>query len=812
MPTIWSWRQDRGHLSTLRSASLAAHQPISRYLLAAAAAVVALNTASGAEGTGPIARRSLASQCPSLYACLHDSRCTECLYTVRPFSEDSMLVAINRQRSRQFFSTLTAAAACNGNASLAGNALFELSWFGGPCRELAAAQAFDYPEVGTCQGVEAVCFSTPPCSECLTRLITNHHASQQILTSPTCRAVNPAVISDLRGNCRPFPGCTAWKEHCRNTAGCTECLAMLGQGDVSSAIGHCSAASDTYNSSRQALDFVVFECTAATDVGCEYWKGRCTEIPVLQACLEALDYGRRLDIIVAAAASPKCRAAYRHMNESEGEAYLNDYFNGCTNIVSTCVRQTYFCAMDPWCAQCLNGSHPPDSPHCLRTLGFSTLAAVCSGCPDVIAVINRAVIATAVVGGVSLVLCLAIVCAIFAEGRDRFSIQGRIIVGLMVANAIYSSANMIPTNLYHTGTTDCGRNVLSFPEIRFGRAWWFCGKFALGACEVVMMCVSLRVLHSGPSSIRFGAEMGMQLVCLVVGISAFTVFYTESVSINNAGYNSQTLTLAQTNTYNYLSLEDDQDDDTIDVTAAQQYETARDRYDSLTQAMLQIWLGLLGLAVALWLCLRVAFARLVSKWKTAERAAQAQWDRDLWSSDDAGARLIKQRVLDLMRKGYDDVAKPLEPYIAVFVAFGVPAVVMATDYCRDNSSANAPRASGSSDSSSTVAYGTCDVWCELVLSFRSLATVAVYLSWPEHRQALLAPVTLFRKLSRRTNRGSRRRKVTFSSTNYLEESLIPEGKGARNVDVDGVIYDLASNEEIEEIQSDSESACAPTDM
>ena len=58
--------------------------------------------------------------------------------------------------------------------------------------------------------------------------------------------------------------------------------------------------------------------------------------------------------------------------------------------------------------------------------------------------------------------------------------------------------------------------------------------------------------------------------------------------------------------------------------------------------------------------------------------------------------------------------------------------------------------SGASDNSSNFvsdfSYGMCDVWCEFVLAFRSLATVAVYLTPRERRAELVTVRTTWRKL------------------------------------------------------------------
>jgi hypothetical protein len=95
----------------------------------------------------------------------------------------------------------------------------------------------------------------------------------------------------------------------------------------------------------------------------------------------------------------------------------------------------------------------------------------CAPCPASVHNINSIVVATAIVGGASAVACLAVAATIVAHERDRVSMRDRIVVGLMMANAVYSTANTIPLNELRTGVVNCGRMALSFEAIRFGRAW-----------------------------------------------------------------------------------------------------------------------------------------------------------------------------------------------------------------------------------------------------------------------------------------------------------------------------------------------------
>ena len=71
--------------------------------------------------------------------------------------------------------------------------------------------------------------------------------------------------------------------------------------------------------------------------------------------------------------------------------------------------------------------------------------------------INGVALATAVVGGASAFVCLACVATIFAHGRDLVSMRDRIIVGLLLANTVFSSANAVPVNSLGFSGGACGK-------------------------------------------------------------------------------------------------------------------------------------------------------------------------------------------------------------------------------------------------------------------------------------------------------------------------------------------------------------------
>lgn len=86
----------------------------------------------------------------------------------------------------------------------------------------------------------------------------------------------------------------------------------------------------------------------------------------------------------------------------------------------TCAHRTHACAR---CGSLLNKSG----------YGIDT---ACLPCPDAVVTINLLVIATTVIGSVSMAACLCVVVAIIAHGRDLVSMRDRIIIGLMAANAV----------------------------------------------------------------------------------------------------------------------------------------------------------------------------------------------------------------------------------------------------------------------------------------------------------------------------------------------------------------------------------------
>jgi len=86
--------------------------------------------------------------------------------------------------------------------------------------------------------------------------------------------------------------------------------------------------------------------------------------------------------------------------------------------------------------------------------------------------------------------------------------------------------------------------------------------------------------------------------------------------------------------------------------------------------------------VCLWVYQRFILNRLQAEAVQGIQQADAAEATQVFT----GKRPAKTQLLIRLRlRAYDEIVGPLEPYVAVYVLFGVPAVTMATDYCVDNS-------------------------------------------------------------------------------------------------------------------------------
>jgi hypothetical protein len=253
-------------------------------------------------------------------------------------------------------------------------------------------------------------------------------------------------------------------------------------------------------------------------------------------------------------------------------------------------------------------------------------------------------------------------------------------------------------------------------------------------------------------------EALLHTICALGGATAFATFYTLCLEINNGGYNEATQRLSETDAFEHIDADDDRNDEQTNIPASRQFASSRNQFDDLLQSMLVVWLCFLGVAVGLWLWLRFTYTRLVRAWRKLLARQERDEAADAWASTRRSEWQLQREVASLQKGEYRDIANPLEPYVVVFFAFAMPAVVMTTSYCRKASMdrSEASDVSLISGSSLVIEYGTCDVLCELVLAFRSLAAVVVFFLSRERRAELLNFRTTCRRLwERGTSCGGR---------------------------------------------------------
>jgi len=140
--------------------------------------------------------------------------------------------------------------------------------------------------------------------------------------------------------------------------------------------------------------------------------------------------------------------------------------------------------------------------------------------------------------------------------------------------------------------------------------------------------------------------------------------------------------------------------------------------------------------LVLWFYQRLCLHRLLEQWDDAR--IEAEQEVEAVFNVEARALLLntKRALLHATKDAYNEVAMPLEPYIAIFVAFSVPAIVPATTPCEDQTSRH-------------LTVG-CQHVCQMLLALRPIATAAVFFgtgsAGKQNREQLLSGVDLARRV------------------------------------------------------------------
>eukprot|EP00035_Acanthoeca_spectabilis_P005438 m.113568 g.113568 ORF g.113568 m.113568 type:complete len:1135 (-) comp13027_c0_seq1:1812-5216(-) len=648
--------------------------------------------------------------CRAYQACLLDPLCNACWQAVKPSSGHSLILsgAETRDLETQFYSTLRANTSC-ATASIA-----TLQLLNSTLNELipSSQQCLNDTNVAQCQATQFGCFSDAPCRTCTDELQVRGNIAT--FNSTACRTLNPDILRRLQKECKAFPGCSLAKANCSTDHRCRDCLAAVVDGDSTVAARRCHDPM-----SRRLLDDVVLECVDGNLVSCDYWQARCQSSQACAACNKKMAH---TSDVVAGLNTTECKSV---LNDTEASVLLTNVVVSCpASVWPTCHADIVFCFLQyPGCSQCL---HSPTNPQC-RVFYNGSRAAIgvaCKSCPDSIHRTNVIVLVTTVVGSVSAVLCSACLI-VLVSSREIRSLRGRIVGGLLLANAVYSIGNAIPINKLQTGESNCGESALSFRVIIFGRALWFGGKYAMAVTEVLLLGASLCAVRYGAKTVSVGVEIALHVSCGTAAVTAFTCFYLKGMAIHGRYLNSATENEAYSSAYNYASLHDDRDDDLPGVASLEHFANGQAEFDSLIQRMLIVWNGILGFALIMWLLLRLVYLRTMRLWRSYEGAAHRNEILDEWADTRRSLWVAHRELIAMQQRAYTYIARPLELYVAVFVPFGVPAVLMSTEWCNQRSGVTS-KPSKLDIGTVSLTYGSCDTWCELILAFRSIATVCVF--------------------------------------------------------------------------------------
>jgi len=328
---------------------------------------------------------------------------------------------------------------------------------------------------------------------------------------------------------------------------------------------------------------------------------------------------------------------------------------------------------------------------------------------------NGVIYATVVFGWLSILACLAVLAVSYAHGKGRRSLRARIIAGLFVSNLVFSIGIANP-NVYVCQSGTYTQVVGPTTEVGL-KALLYGGKMGMMAYELFIVVTSIAMLRSGTINMPRAYEILGHAICFAVGLTVFVFFVLKAGPQWEAAQGWQT---------------------------PEELE-AEVRWSAIGKDLMDGWVVLFGIFILLWVGLRFQLHMLTKEWGAVVAETKEEWQHeDRWIAPDTAvhdARDRKQQLMDLQKQSYREVVMPLAPYVWTFLAFSIPAIVMATDYCTAETTRVDSRNSGPAIE--------CFMGCYMVLALRPLATAAVYFRDPQCRAELRDCRTIGRKLWRR---------------------------------------------------------------
>lgn len=327
---------------------------------------------------------------------------------------------------------------------------------------------------------------------------------------------------------------------------------------------------------------------------------------------------------------------------------------------------------------------------------------------------NRLVAAQSAIGGIGFLVCSLAVFHIYARGRDRRALSARLVLAVLLSNIVYAITDIIPSNYSQLSGAECGDNLIGprDTDVVAGclpTAIMFFGVYCTTMYELMMVLVSTRALRSLKTTIPQKLEWIMHILCISVGIGAFIWYYTVCREVD--------LAIAK------LFAENDYNSANFDTATRAKHFELDTEFSGLSGKLWGWALLIVGMATLCWIYQRLLYHELLMQW----RHATAQ--HDAFAETDAAAIIgldptvsSKRKLLQLRKLAYDEVAKPLEPYILVILTFVIPQIIILTSWCKSQNE-TVYYAGQTTDPDAAM---PCLTVTELVLAFRAPCLGVVY--------------------------------------------------------------------------------------
>lgn len=238
---------------------------------------------------------------------------------------------------------------------------------------------------------------------------------------------------------------------------------------------------------------------------------------------------------------------------------------------------------------------------------------------------NNMALATSVFGAVSLITCGLVIILIMAYRKEQHDMRERVILGLMIANSVYSVASVAPAWYVKPGTCEY---LLTITGDAILRGLWFMGSYWMVCYEIMIVGMAIPLLLHGTPAVSWRVEKFLHVMCFVLGVAALVVWYSVGIPISQH----------QQKAWSQVKLcywESRKASNTTDVAVCRELVTGpfanyASEYVSLVALFARIWISPMIITIGLFVISRYYYHRLVLDWLDDVAQTKQTWERDLW--------------------------------------------------------------------------------------------------------------------------------------------------------------------------------------